>query len=109
MARELAAFLRDEGHATVGPASDVEVALRLIAAEWPNAALLDVNLRGRPGTPVAVELATRGVPFLLVTACAVKELPESLLTLAPRLPKPASRASLRAGLDVAVSTAAEGR
>lgn len=109
VARELEAFLRDEGHAMVGAASNVEVALRLIAAEPPDAALLDVNLRGRLVTPVAVELAARGVPFLLVTACAVTDLSEPVFALAPRLAKPASRASLRAWLGVTVRAAAEGR
>lgn len=109
VAREFEAFLRDEGYAMVGPASNVEVALRLIAAEPPDAALLDVNLRGRPVAPVAVELVARGVPFLLVAAYAVKDMPEPVLTLAPRPAKPASRASLKAWLGVAVRTAAEGR
>lgn len=112
MARELEALLRGEGHAMAGPASNIEAALRLISAEPPDTALLDVNLRGRLVTPVAVavavELAARDVPFLLVTAYAVKDLPEPVRTLAPRLAKPASRGSLRAWLGVAVRTTADG-
>lgn len=109
VAREVEAFLRGEGHAVVGPAATVEAALRLIAAgPPPDAALLDVNLRGRLATPVAAELAARGVPFLLVTAYAVQDLPEPVLATAPRLAKPASRDAVRAWLGAALATAAAG-
>ena len=53
---------------SVGPAATVDQALRLLAGETPDVALLDINLRGELVTPVAEELRARGVPFVLASA-----------------------------------------
>ena len=107
-ARELEATLSTEGYRVVGPAPSVEAALRLIATQGPpDLALLDVNLRGRLVTPVAKELAARGVPFLLVTAYAERDLGDPILTNAPRLAKPAARAALLTWLRGAFTVGTE--
>ncbi|CAH2601771.1 Response regulator [Rhodovastum atsumiense] len=52
----------------VGPVATVAAALRLVAAERIDAAVLDVNLGyGERGYPVADALAELGVPFAFVT------------------------------------------
>ena len=52
----------------LGPAATVDEAFRLLRGDTPDVALLDINLRGEPVTPVAEELRARGVPFLLASA-----------------------------------------
>ena len=56
-------MLTDLGCAIVGPAAEIEEALRLAGSADIDAALLDVNLGGRPIFPVADALKARGVPF----------------------------------------------
>ena len=56
-------MLTDLGCTIVGPAAEIEEALRLAGSAEIDAALLDVNLGGRPIFPVADALQTRGVPF----------------------------------------------
>lgn len=67
--------LRDLGYDVLGPAASVEEALHLIRAETGriDAAVLDVNLGGRPSFPVADLLAGAGVPVIFVTG--YRELP----------------------------------
>ena len=56
-------MLTDLGCAIVGPAAEIEEALRLAGSADIDAALLDVNLGGRPIFPLADALKARGVPF----------------------------------------------
>lgn len=56
------------GLRVLGPAASVESALKLIRFERPDAAILDLNLRGELVTPVARRLRQMGVPFVLSTA-----------------------------------------
>jgi CheY-like chemotaxis protein len=56
-------MLTDMGCTIVGPAAEIEEALRLAGSAEIDAALLDVNLGGRPIFPVADALKARGVPF----------------------------------------------
>ena len=56
-------MLTDLGCAIVGPAAEIEEALRLAGSADIDAALLDVNLGGLPIFPVADALKARGVPF----------------------------------------------
>jgi DNA-binding NtrC family response regulator len=55
------------GMRVLGPAASVGSAMRLIAAETPDAAILDLELRGELATPVARMLRDLGVPFVLAT------------------------------------------
>ena len=56
-------MLTDLGCTVVGPAAEIEEALKLAGSADIDAALLDVNLGGRPIFPVADALRSRGVPF----------------------------------------------
>ena len=60
-------MLTDLGCAIVGPAAEIEEALRLAGSADIDAALLDVNLGGRPIFPVADALKARGVPFAIAS------------------------------------------
>lgn len=56
------------GMRVLGPAASVSSALDLIKRQRPDAAILDLNLRGELVTPVARRLREMGVPFVLSTA-----------------------------------------
>lgn len=56
-------MLTDLGCTVVGPAAEIEEALKLAGSADIDAALLDVNLGGRPIFPVADALRARGVPY----------------------------------------------
>src|SRR5215212_8822543 len=56
IAMDLELLLRRHGWRVLGPAATVAEALRLLADERPDVALLDLNLRGELATPVAEEL-----------------------------------------------------
>ena len=68
VAMDLEQLLQRHGWRVLGPATTVAEALRLLAGERPDVALLDVNLRGELVTPVAEELRVQGVPFVLASA-----------------------------------------
>ena len=88
-------MLTDLGCTVIGPAATVSAALRLVADEPLDAALLDVNLgQGGSGYPVATELAARGLPFAFVTGYGADGLPEAWRGH-PTLQKPFQMAALR--------------
>ncbi len=60
-------ILADAGCRVIGPAPNAEEALRLVREAAPDAASLDINLGSGEVYPVAEELASRGVPFVLVS------------------------------------------
>ena len=101
LAMELELLLERHGYRVLGPAATVAEALRLLAAETPDAALLDVNLRGEMVTPVAGALRALGVPFVLASAYDRSELTPELAG-APNLGKPANERRLLAALAEAV-------
>jgi CheY-like chemotaxis protein len=95
VAAEIGRMLEGAGAVVLGPVHSVEEALALLrGGVLPDAALLDVNLRGEMVTPVAQALDERGVPFALVTAYAAADLGEPLLRRAPRVGKPFAAATL---------------
>lgn len=59
--------LEDLGCTVVGPATTLEGALRLAAAEVVDVAVLDVNLRGRETWTVADVLLARKVPYVFTS------------------------------------------
>ena len=67
MAFALEEMLGDFGYDVVGPAPNVQAALKLVGAEKIDAAILDVNLGGETIEPVADALAAVGVPFVFTT------------------------------------------
>lgn len=56
-------MLTDLGCQVVGPAAEIEEAMALARDGEVDAALLDVNVGGKPVFPVADVLKARGVPF----------------------------------------------
>ena len=88
-------MLTDLGCVVIGPAPTVDEALRLVADEAIDAALLDVNLgQGGSGYPVATELAARGLPFAFVTGYGPDGLPDAWRGR-PTLQKPFQMAALQ--------------
>ena len=78
-------------------------ALRLLADRTPDAALLDVNLRGELVTPVAEQLRVRGVPFVVVSAYRHPGRMAAALAGAPAVGKPIDERRLLAALLQAVT------
>lgn len=61
-------LLGDAGAIILGPVGTVAEALALLARDQrPDAAVLDLNLRGELALPVADRLAALGVPFVVTT------------------------------------------
>ncbi|MBB4197944.1 hypothetical protein CCR94_18840 [Rhodoblastus sphagnicola] len=59
--------LADFGYDVVGPAPSVRAAMKLIASDRIDAAILDVNLGGETIDPVARALAAANIPFVFTT------------------------------------------
>ena len=87
VALQLEQLVRAAGGTVVGPVPSVGRALPVIRTEELDGALLDVNLHGRPVTPVARALRARGIPFILVTAYGRAAMAEPVLRAAPRVDK----------------------
>jgi DNA-binding NtrC family response regulator len=60
-------MLLEMGGEVVGPAATIDDALALAQEETLDAAVLDVNVRGRRIDPVAEALMARGIPVLFAT------------------------------------------
>jgi len=86
---ELEQSLTDAGCAVAGPAESVDQAKELINGAGLDAALLDVNLAGRPVDEIAGLLAERDIPFAFATGWAADNLPRPF-TDRPVLQKPFS-------------------
>ena len=96
---ELEAVLRQEDFQILGPASSVAAALRTLQGERPDAAVLDVSLRGEWVTPVAEVLRQMEVPYVLTSAYAAEDLAvEPSLAAARNLGKPTPAAKLIAAV-----------
>ena len=98
LAMELETLLSRRGCTVLGPVPTVRQALAMLDREQPEAALLDVNLKGERATPIAVALRERGVPFVLVTGYSDHQLSEPELNQAPRLDKPVNGRELKCAL-----------
>jgi len=69
-------MLFDLGYAVIGPVGAVGEALELLAGAGEiDAALLDVNLAGKPVFPVSEALRARGVPLVYSTGYGDPHLP----------------------------------
>ena len=94
-------MLTDLGCTIVGPAAEIEEALRLAGSADIDAALLDVNLGGRPIFPVADALKARGVPFAFASGYGEAGLTDDHRG-ATVLQKPFREADLRRVLETLV-------
>ena len=90
--------LFDAGFEVIGPARTVAQALKMLAAESPSAAVLDLNLAGESSGAVADALAARGVPFVVATGYGAAGLPQAHRDV-PVLPKPYDPMDLTTVLD----------
>ncbi len=96
IAQEVAAALTDAGARVMGPVATVPKALDMIAqaaADAPDAAVLDVNLRGRLSFPIAGVLAQRSVPFVFLTGYEASAIDPAYRDI-PRCRKPFEGAEL---------------
>jgi PAS domain S-box-containing protein len=96
VALELSTELSRLGWAIVGPASTLNGAQSLLSKNF-DAAVLDVNLRGRSVYPLAEALAERDVPFVFCTGYEMAD-PEGRFPEVPVIRKPAHPATVSAAL-----------
>src|SRR3546814_12763948 len=71
---------------------------RSIAAQLPDIALFDVNLRGEMSYPLIDELTARSVPVIIVTGCDEQSLPTNCRGCR-RVAKPSSPADILKAID----------
>lgn len=97
----LETILEDMGCTPVGPASSVDEAVGMIAAEQIDAALLDVNVAGQQVFPAAEALKARGVPFVFSTGYGEGGLPDAWRGH-PTIQKPFTENTIRDALIAAL-------
>jgi PAS domain S-box-containing protein len=98
LALEISTELTRLGWAVVGPAATLKEAEALLEGNAGlAAAVLDVNLRGRPVYPLAESLARRGIPFVFCTGYEMVD-PEGRFPDAPIIKKPASAKAVSVAL-----------
>ena len=104
IAEEIAAALAGVEAEVIGPVRGVEDALGLLEANSRvDAALLDVNLRGRMVWPLVDALLARGVPLVLATGYDASMIPPDYAGL-PRCQKPVSTQDIVRALARALAT-----
>lgn len=100
IALELTSTLQSAGYSVLGPASSVGAALKILQSERPNAAVLDVNLRGEWVTPVAEVLKAMAVPFVLASGYTPEDLNgHPVLQQAANIGKPSGSQRLLRGVS----------
>ena len=105
IALELEMLLRGLGCIVLDPVPSISQALRVLAGERPDAAVLDVNLQGERVTPVAAVLRERDIPFVLVTGYGRERLQEEPLLSATYLRKPVVGDQLGRALELVLARA----
>jgi CheY-like chemotaxis protein len=93
-AAEMAAWIEDCRLHPLGPVSSVQAAKDLLdTVDRPDAAILDIQLRGENVYPIAQILRTRQVPFVFVTGYDRCVLPPDFRDF-PLVPKPTTERQL---------------
>ncbi|WP_454597423.1 response regulator [Qipengyuania sp. SM2507] len=95
---EMEEILSAAGAQTIERAPSVEVALETLGKNRPDAALLDLNLRGVRSTSVARALISSRIPFVLTSGYSRSQIDEPLLNDVPLVPKPVLPSTLLAAL-----------
>lgn len=95
--------LEAAGATVLGPVSNADDALELLARTRPDCALVDVNLGGGASFVSAEALQRQGVPFVFLTGYDESVIPAQFAAV-PRLQKPAAKSALLAALVEAAST-----
>jgi DNA-binding LytR/AlgR family response regulator len=78
VAEDLRCTVEQAGATVVGPVGDASQALEVAKKEQIDVALLDVGLRGQSSSVVALALAYRLIPFILVTGYVRDALPPDM-------------------------------
>ncbi|WP_207481352.1 response regulator [Arenibaculum pallidiluteum] len=99
---DLEAILEGAGCVVIGPAANLDQALDLARSESIDAAVLDVNLDGRPVFPAAEILRERQVPFVFASGYGGELSVPELLRGVPRVAKPYSDDAILAALSQAI-------
>lgn len=76
IADDLVRALRKSGAKPVGPVGSAADARRLLKKERPDAAILDLNLRGEIASDLIEQLADERVPCLIVSGYSEQSFPE---------------------------------
>lgn len=97
-------MLSDLGHSVAAEAGGIEEAMELAKVAEFDVAILDVNLNGRPITPVVEILVRRGLPFVFATGYGARGVPEPFRTN-PTLQKPFQSEALAKALEAATAKA----
>jgi CheY-like chemotaxis protein len=96
----LEGMLEDLGHTVAAEAGDLDQAVALAKQAEFDVALLDVNLNGRPITPVVEVLVGRGVPFVFASGYGQRGVPEAYRN-SPTLQKPFQVEALAEAIEAA--------
>ena len=75
LAMDLEMLLERAGCRVIGPAASVDAAIRLLAHQQADGAVLDVNLGSETAFPVADLLADRGIPFVWLSGHSAEMIP----------------------------------
>ena len=97
----LEGMLEDLGHTVAGQAGTIDDAIALAGQAEFDVALLDVNVNGKPITPVVEILIARGLPFIFASGYGQRGVPEAYKTR-PALQKPFQIEALGQALDAAM-------
>src|SRR3982750_4439153 len=88
LALDLSIAVEEQSGRVVGPAASVAEALSLLATNHIAGAIIHSHLADRDATPLARQLAERGVPFVIHAATPIPALMEEFHPLVPVLVKP---------------------
>lgn len=88
LATEIKSLLDKRGCTVLGPFASLARALAFLDGERPDAAILDLNIKGEYAVPMAQALSARGVPFVIVSGYSLAQVTAPELRNAPRLSKP---------------------
>lgn len=75
IAQDIMKALAAQGAVGVGPVASRENALRAIEDEYPDAAILDINIDGSIDFAIADELTRRRLPFVFATGYDAAQIP----------------------------------
>jgi DNA-binding response OmpR family regulator len=97
LAESLTDLLKGLGFDVFSAAPSVEQAVRLAQTADCDVAIVDLDLRGELAYPALDELERRGVPYILATAAARRDIPARYK--GPLLQKPYSARALKEALE----------
>jgi CheY-like chemotaxis protein len=93
-----AMLLEELGCVVVGPAPNIAAARELIEEGEFDAAVMDIHIRGVRVFPLCEALAGKGVPFLLTSGYADRNMPDKWADR-PRLQKPYTLEQMKEALE----------